>query len=85
MEGSLLGAVRATRLLLSAYSAWHGGEAAPRNHRLNLETERGGRGGGQRMEEKEKRSGAKTGQQKDGTEVKKCAWKRRWTVSGGVQ
>lgn len=52
MEGSLLGAVRATCFLLSAYSAWHGGEAAPRNHRLNLETgSEGGGGGGWRMED----------------------------------
>lgn len=39
MEGSLLGAVGATRVLLSAHPTWDGGEVAPRNHRLNLEKE----------------------------------------------
>lgn len=45
MEGSLLGAVGATRLLLSAHPAWDGGEAAPRCHRLNLQRDGGGPGG----------------------------------------
>ena len=43
MEGSFLGAVRATGLLLSVHTAWEGGEAAPRDHRLHLE------GNGRRM------------------------------------
>lgn len=37
MEGSLFGAVRATRLFFSAHPTWGSGEAAPGDHRLNLE------------------------------------------------
>lgn len=36
MEGSLLGAVGATRLLLPVDSTRDGGEVAPGNHRLDL-------------------------------------------------
>lgn len=36
VEGSLLGAVGATRLLLPVHPARDCGEAAPGNHRLNL-------------------------------------------------
>lgn len=42
MEGSLFGAVRATRLFFSAHSTRDSGEAAPGDHRLNLEGETGG-------------------------------------------
>ncbi len=42
VKGSLLGAVGATCLLLSAHPARHGGEAASRNYRLNLEQDRRG-------------------------------------------
>lgn len=39
MEGSLFGAVRATRLFFSAHPTWDSGEAAPGDHRLNLKGE----------------------------------------------
>lgn len=58
MKGSLLGAVEATRLLLSAHPAGDGGKAAPRNHRLNLQTDggkgrKGGRGEKETVEKKQ--------------------------------
>lgn len=58
MEGSLLGAVRAARLLLPVDPARDGGEAAPGNHRLDLcgggqdevKMARRGGGGGKNMQ-----------------------------------
>lgn len=50
MERSLLGAVGAPRLLLPAHPAGDGGEAAPGNHRLNLERD-GGDGGGENRQD----------------------------------
>lgn len=61
MEGSLFGAVRATRLFLSAHPTRDSGEAAPWNHRLNLkkererETEQEERGGRRRMKDKRRK------------------------------
>lgn len=55
MESSLLGAVRATAVLLSAPPTRDVGEASTRNHRLDLERVGGKRG--RRMEGREKRGG----------------------------
>lgn len=50
MEGSLFGAVRATRLFFSAHPTWDSGEAAPGDHRLNLEGETEQEGGQEKDE-----------------------------------
>lgn len=69
MKGSLLGAVGAPCLLLSAHPTWDGGEAAARHHRLNLERQGGERrrrwGGG--------RETRKTGRM-TGSERKRKQW-----------
>lgn len=65
MESSLLGAVRATAVLLSAPPTRDVGEASTRNHRLDLERVGGKRGkedGGKEKKEGEKSENIKGGQ-----------------------
>lgn len=66
MEGSLLGAVRAARLLLPVDPAWDGGEAAPGNHRLDL------CGGGQDEVKMARRRGGKKNMQVERAESRWC-------------